>query len=285
MTVFHSSPVANPHPLRPQELALGRSERSKKPAIELRDFVDVEKMIAYVARKRVAAEPVIHEQPVVDYSTLITAWEMFLNDTLGDCTCASVAHGNMIFAALVGKAFGVTNADILRMYEHSGYVPGKPETDQGWTLEAAAEFDRTIGLLGTPESPQPGIVASAGVSVTDDDAQQVAMELFGGLSSGCEVPESAVSEFQEGKPWTVVKGSPIVGGHAIWKAKNELRKSGLFVTWGALQQAEEAWEKEYIDEYLAFVPVDWESKLPEELLKAGVVDFAKLQSLVNQYSN
>jgi hypothetical protein len=271
------------HPLRraAAELKLGRRSRSvERVKVNIRDFVDIERAARYIAERRAANEPVVTEKPVVDFSLLVRVWEMFLNDRLGDCTCASVAHGRMIFAALIGEAIKISNAEIERMYEASGWRPGHPNTDQGWTLVDAAGYARTKGLLGTPD-----IDAYAEVSVGDDDAQQVAMELFAGLSSGCEVPQSAMTQFQEGKPWTPVKGSPIEGGHAIWKAKSELRKSGVFVTWGALQPAVEAWEKEYVDEYLAFVPHAWEKKLPAELVAAGIVDFAKLRSLVTQYTS
>jgi hypothetical protein len=253
--------------------------------------VDIERGKAYIAAKKLAGKPVITEQATVDFSTLIQKWICWLNEKLGDCTCESVAHGRMIFAALIGEALTITTADLERMYEASGWDPAKAEpdgenpTDQGWTLEAAAAYDQKIGVLGTAAAPKPGIVASAGVSVTDDDAQQVAMELFGGLSSGCEVQEANMAQFQEGKPWEVVLGSPVVGGHAIWKVKSALRVNALFVTWGCLQDASEAWEKSQVDEYLAFVPADWQSKLPAELVAAGIVDFAKLDSLVGQYGS
>ena len=235
----------------------------------------------------------LHVNPLVDFATLIRVWQMYLNDRLGDCTCASVAHGLMVFAAMIGVEITITAADVERMYEHSGWKPSESEaTDRGWTLEAAANFEKTIGLLGTP-----GIDAWAGVSPGDDAEQHVAMALFGGLSTGIECPRSALEQFQEGKPFTVVRGSKIAGGHAIWKVTSQVRSSGLavargsfvrsseYVTWGGVAPADEAWDKEYVDEHIAFVPKDWEAKLPEEVLKAGIVDFSKLRSLVAHYGS
>jgi hypothetical protein len=229
----------------------------------------------------------------VDYSLLIQTWGMFLNDVLGDCTCASVAHGRMVSAAMLGDDITITNQNIEAMYEHSGWVPGKPETDQGWTLEGAAGFARTIGLLGTPAMPKPDIDAYAGVEVEDGEAQQVAMELFGGLSSGMECPRSALEQFQEGKPWRVVPGSPLEGGHAIWKVKSvtlpaypaAFTPASVYVTWGGLVSAEEDFDREYVDEHLAFVPHEWEPQLPQAVLDAGIVDFSKLDSLVAQFAS
>lgn len=280
--VFDSHP--NVHPLRPKVLRGGRSGRST-PKFWVRDFIDVEKAARWLTARTAEGKPKVF--PVVDLSLLVRIWQMFLNDTLGDCTCASVAHGCMVFAAMLGLELTITDADIERMYEHSGWKPSESEaTDQGWTLEAAADFAQKIGLLGSEAVPAPDIDVSAGVEVEDDEAQQVAMELFGGLSSGMECPKSALEQFQEGKPWTVVPGSEIAGGHAIWKVKSILADTGLasvYVTWGGLAPAEEAFDKTYIDEHLAFVPHAWESKLPAEVLEAGVVDFSRLDALVSQY--
>jgi hypothetical protein len=284
--VFTSTPVANPHPLRAQNLRGGRSGRSD-PKFNVRDFVDVEKAL------RLMGEGLqLHVNPLVDFATLIRVWKMYLNDRLGDCTCASVAHGLMVFAAMIGVEITITEADIEHMYEHSGWKPTESEaTDQGWTLEAAAEFEKTIGLRGTP-----GIEGWAGVSPSDDEEQHVAMALFGGLSTGIECPKSTLEQFQEGKPFTVVPGSEIAGGHAIWKVTSHVLASGLvqatgsfvraseYVTWGGVAPADEAWDKTYVDEHIAFVPIEWEAKLPEEVRQAGIIDFSKLATLVSQYS-
>ena len=279
VSVFRSSPVKNPHPLRAQQLATGRSEPSPPPPFYVREFVDVEKALFHIwKRKRRGESGSLREKPLVDFSTLVQVWRMFCNDRLGCCTVASVAHGLMVFFALIGMEVTITDADIERMYEQSGWRPGDPSTDQGWTLQAAAEYMMKTGLLGKPE-----IEAFAGVNIADDDEQQIAMELFGGLSTGIQVPESAMSEFQEGRPWTIVPGSPIVGGHAIWKALAEVGRRAKFLSWGAPQEAVERWEKTYVDEYLAFVPVEWEQKMPLEVVELGVVDFSKLASLVASY--
>jgi hypothetical protein len=250
-------------------MKLGRSERSPKPKINVRDFIDIE--------KAKSSWPVA-EEASVDYSTLVSSWPMFLNDQLGDCTCAGAAHAVQLFHAMAGEQFTVADSDVERMYEQSGYVPGKPETDQGWTLAAAADYLRTVGLQGKPD-----IEAEAEVSVDDEDAEQVALELFGCLYEGMECPESALQQAQEGKPWSVVKGSPIDGGHCVIRPKATLRKGALHITWGTAIPATEEFDKEYFDEYMVFVPKDWESKLPEQILQLGIVDFSKLAALVDGF--
>lgn len=259
------------HPLRPSRLRLGRSERSPAPKIKLRDFVDIEKAAAKL--------PVAVEQEV-DYAHLVPSWPMFGNDKLRDCTCAAAGHAKQVFDAMVGQPCTVDLRDIERMYEAAGWDPTKVEpngenpTDQGWTLDAAAEYLRGPGLQGEPD-----IDAFAGVSLTDEDEQQVARELFGGTYEGMECPQSALQEAQEGKPWVVVKDSPIAGGHCVYRPKNILASTGYYVSWGALIPATLEFEKEYIDEIKAFVPHNWEAKLPEAILELGIVDFSKLASL------
>ena len=275
------------HPLRDHGIRLGRSERSAHTiGFNLRDFVDVEKAIDLITNRRTAGKAAIHETTTVDWTALITTWNMFLNDEIGDCTCAGAAHAGMIFNAVVGVPYPVSNEDVARMYEHSGWKPSESSaTDQGWTLVAAAEFLKTIGLLGTAAAPKPDIDAFAEVSTTDDDAAMVASELFGGIYTGCIISQLDEQQFGQGKVWNPEGASPELGGHCIVEGKTELRKSGLYVTWGTLQPASEAWKQEKVDEKVCFVPADWESKVPEEVLEAGVVDFGELEKLVGQYQS
>lgn len=264
------------HSLRDRDLKLGRSRRSESPKLKLRDFVDVEKA---------AASPVPLEQSV-DYATLVPSWPVFLNDRLGDCTCAGAAHAVQTFAAMAGESFTVEDADVERMYEASGYDPSKTEsngenpTDQGWTLEDAAAYLQKTGLQG-----EPNIEASAEVTLHDEEEEQVALELFGCLYEGMECPASALTQAQEGKPWTPVAGSEIAGGHCVIRPKSVLAVTGYHVSWGMLIPATDAFDKEYFDEYMVFVPKDWEAKLPEAVLKLGIVDFSKLSSLATQFAS
>lgn len=263
------------HPLRPSEMKLGRSEKSPPPKIKLRDFVDVE------AATRVLPIPL---EQSVDYANLVRSWPMFLNDKLGDCTCAGAAHAKQTYAAMVGDPFTVEDRDVERMYEASGYDPsqtdanGENPTDQGWTLQAAAEYLTHTGLQGEVD-----IVGSAEVTLHDDEEEQVALELFGCLYEGFECPESALQQAREGKPWVPVQGSPIAGGHCVIRPKALFRKEGWHVSWGILIPASDEFDKEYMDEYMVLVPKEWEKKIPQHLLDLGIVDFSKLASLVDQF--
>jgi hypothetical protein len=265
------------HPLRDHELKLGRSAPSAPPLIKLREFVDVEK-----------AKSVIQALPLVDYSTLIKVWQMFLNDQIGDCVCAGAAHARMVWGAMVGQAVNITDLMVQTMYEQSGYRPGQPNTDQGWTLQAAAGWLRATGFFGTPD-----VTAYAQVGLDDADAQQVAGELFGGLYEGVSLPTSAQTQYQAGWIWRETnKGEDAGGwgGHCMYRPKNLIvlghsaRGRSTHVTWGGLQVSTWDWDKAYIDELMVFVPANWEQEMPPAIVEAGVVDFGTLSNLVTQYT-
>jgi hypothetical protein len=261
------------HPNRLHATALGCAGGGAKPKADIREVVDVEKAKAFSVR----------EERIVDWSMLVKQWQAYLNENIGDCTCASAGNGLKIAQAAVGEPDRITDADILRMYEHSGYVPGQPETDRGWTLEEAERYMQTIGILGTEQAPQPDIETAVSVELDDEDAVQVACELFGGIHLAAELPANAQQQYQEGRPWTYEPGPGSEpgswGGHALWRVRSVLKGFAELETWGRLQLVGPAWRKAYIVDQRALVWKDWEAKLPPEVVELGVIDFAKLESL------
>lgn len=235
--------------------------------------------------RKVRGTEVEHHEGYV-FNLSVEGDESYIAEGIGLHNCAGAAHAVQVFAAMVGEPFTVEDRDVERMYEASGYQPSKVEpdgenpTDQGWTLEAAEQYLQKVGLQGHPD-----IDAGAQVALGDEEEEQVALELFGCLYEGMECPESALAQFQEGKVWTPVAGSPIAGGHCIIRPKNLLGGYAYHVTWGGLVAATAAFDKEYIDEERVFVPKRWEEKLPEAILELEVIDFSKLASLVGQFAS
>jgi hypothetical protein len=258
------------HPSRTHALKLGLSGPSSPAATKFRDFVDVEKAI--VVKK------------LVDWSGLVSKWQAYLNTQIGDCTCASAGNGKLIATAAVGEPDRVTDADILRMYEHSGFKPGDPETDRGWTLEEAENYMQTIGILGTPENPEPDIVTAASVEPDDEEATQVACELFGGVHLAADMPANAQAQYQKGEAWKYEPGLGSEprswGGHALWQVRALLKGYAEYETWGGLQAVGPNWRRAYVVDKRVLVWKDWEAKLPPEVVELGVIDFGKLESLI-----
>lgn len=120
------------------------------------------------------------------WSTYVTSWPMYLNDTLGDCTCAEVGHHEQLFTATTGTEVTVADADVLALYEQAGgYVPGQPATDQGADIVTVLDDWVSTGIAGRKA------LAHAGVNPGDHDQVASAVQTFGGLSIGIQLPVAA----------------------------------------------------------------------------------------------
>ena len=69
------------------------------------------------------------------------------NGTLGDCVVANLLH---IFGALSGNETGTpalaSNQDAINLYSAAcGYVPGKPNTDNGCVITDVLQYAQTTG--------------------------------------------------------------------------------------------------------------------------------------------
>ena len=161
-------------------------------------------------------------------------WGMDLNDQLGDCTCAGPAHNVMAVTANIGKLVIPTNTQVLTMYEASGYVDGQPNTDQGWTLQAAEGYMVSTGLGGVKAD---GFVE---VDPTNMNHIKYALQLLGPtLNFGLNLPQSAMDVFQntpanQTPVWSAqtITNRTIIGGHDV--AGVDFTSSGCFkiISWG-----------------------------------------------------
>jgi hypothetical protein len=138
------------------------------------------------------------------------AWGMLGNDQLGDCTCAGVGHKRIGDVwANQGTLLEVTTDQVVSFYENFGYRPEDPSSDRGAYCQNVLETWRKLGFLG--EKP----LAFAKVKVSNLTEVKQAIAIFGQLYCGFDVPQSAEDQFNAGKPWTVVAGSPDIGGHCV----------------------------------------------------------------------
>jgi hypothetical protein len=145
----------------------------------------------------------------VDYGA--GAYPMYGNDQYGDCVEAGIGHqvGQYTrYARGVEALF--TDADILNAYSAiTGFRADDPSTDQGTYTQDAMTWWRRTGLAGHR------ILMFASLDVADTTALKQAIELFGAVGIGFNFPASAMDQFDDGEPWTVVKGSPLEGGHYV----------------------------------------------------------------------
>ena len=76
------------------------------------------KLADYLNKSKLPATP-----SVIDWCSKVTSWPMFLNDQLGDCTCAAVGHQIQAWTEYANTEVTVTDNDILKLYEAFGYNP------------------------------------------------------------------------------------------------------------------------------------------------------------------
>jgi hypothetical protein len=166
-----------------------------------------------------------------DWGKKVPRWPMYLNDKLGDCTCAAAAHMIQAWTRDAGPGeVRVTDAAVLKAYEAvGGYRPGDPSTDQGAVELDVLKFWRKTGIGGHK------IAAFASIDPRSSGLVRDGIYLFGGIYAGVELPASA----QDQDVWDVPAGGPVGsgepgswGGHAVPIVAYDTR--GLTcVTWGA----------------------------------------------------
>ncbi len=203
----------------------------------------------------------------LDLTTGVSTWPMFLNNRLGDCTCAAAAHLAEVYGQAVnGTPTLVEDGDVLALYEALGYNPNDPATDQGADEMSVMETWRTVGLGGHK------LYAYAAVDFTNLDLFKASMWLFYGLSISLELPVTAQSQ----SVWDVVSAPPSQnepgtwGGHEVAAVKYD--PSGITViTWGAEKLMTWAFLAQYGADCWCAIPVDFRT-LPTKPLSNGFDD-------------
>ena len=81
-------------------------------------------------------------------------------------------------------------------------------------MQAAASYRRKTGVIDT-KGKRHKIVAYLALTKGNLDQHVSAAYLFGAVGVGIQFPASAMDQFNAGKPWDVVSGAKIEGGHYI----------------------------------------------------------------------
>jgi hypothetical protein len=202
------------------------------------------KLAKYLVRDELPLPP-----SAVDWSRPLQEWPMFRNDELGDCVCASAAHLIELWTANTrSQETLLMDSDVVTAYEAiGGYVPGKPETDNGCIMLNALKHWRTVGIGGHK------IEAFAEVNPKDDWEVQTALWLFGGLHVGMALPNSARTqavwqeEADDGGMW---------GGHAIGIVQSG-PEAKTCITWGDKKVMTSGFFSKYCDEAYVLLSTDW----------------------------
>ncbi len=194
----------------------------------------------------------------------IRDWGMMKNDSVGDCTCATVGHMVMQWTSdALGTPKVISDNDILKAYtavtaeenNGQGYNPVTGANDNGCAILDVLKYWQATGVGGDK--------CGAFVQMEAGNVQHIqeAIHLFGSCYIGVNLPLDAQDQVNAGQGWfvksTTGNGEPgSWGGHAIPLVGYD--KDGFTcVTWGALQHMTYNWFKIYCDEAYAVLSQDW----------------------------
>lgn len=151
----------------------------------------------------------------VDYLSDITIpLGMMMNDTLGCCTLAGVAHLVMGYSSLLKTDIQLqfmTDQEVETYYEILGhYNPKDPSTDGGCLMTDVLNYWMNTGIrVGTVLNKIDGY---AYLDPTNIGMIRYALSTFGGLYAGIQLPQYCETTDY----WQVTPNmGPILGGHCI----------------------------------------------------------------------
>lgn len=179
-------------------------------------------------------------------------WGMLGNDRFGDCVMAGAAHETMMWSR-EGEAPDAlfTEDNVLEDYGAvTGFSPNDPDSDQGTDMQEAASYRRRVGIIDHV-GQRHKVAAYLAIDPGDLKAHYQAMWLFGAVGIGFAFPSSAWDQFDASKPWKVVKGSRIEGGHYVPLLFK--RRTMECVTWGRTQGMTVDFFHKYNDESVVYV--------------------------------
>ena len=183
------------------------------------------------------------------------SWGMLGNDRYGDCVFAGAAHETMLWNAEAGKAVSFTDKAVLSDYGAvTGFNPNDPNTDRGTDMQVAASYRRKAGVVDG-SGARHKVAAYLAITPGNKTELKQAIYLFSNVGIGIQFPASAMTQFNAGKPWTVVKGSPIDGGHYIPAIGYDSRYIYI-VTWGKVQKMSWGFFAKYCDEAVCYLSAE-----------------------------
>lgn len=143
--------------------------------------------------------------------------EMYLNDALGDCVIAMMAHCGGVFLGNAGGKLFLSSDQITALYSAiGGYVPGDESTDNGCDIKTALRFWRQNGLIWANPNPHR-IKGWIGINPSSVEEIQTAIWLFENVVFGVELPDAWVNPMPsgEGFVWDVAGDPDQDNGHCF----------------------------------------------------------------------
>lgn len=190
----------------------------------------------------------------------------------GDCVFAMICNAVRLATSLAGKPAHFTGKEAIAAYSQvTGYVVGDDSTDQGTNMRTALNWWRKHGIKDAD-----GHVHKLGAYVSLDlmnlhNELEALYLLDIGVGVGIKFPVTAMTEFNEGKPWSETDQNADEGHAILWDAHRTYEK---VETWARDQSATAHFLSVQVDEAYGL--------LTPEMLAGGVsaegLNLAQLQS-------
>lgn len=201
----------------------------------------------YLPAKLPAPPPRWHVRPGGSYP-------MLGNNEVGDCVAAAAGHMIEQWARREKRNVTFTTQEVLDWYY---WLTGGPDT--GLDPVTALDAWTQTGYPDPKQGPktQDHLLGYATLRPRSHLTVKTAARLFNGVFLAVQLPQSAMDQFQAGQPWTIVPGSPIIGGHAITVLGYTPQWVDI-VTWGTTHRASWGWWDAYVMEAFALLGSEWQ---------------------------
>lgn len=191
---------------------------------------------------------------ICDLTSKMSNLGMMLNDSLGDCTCATVGHIIQQWTAANGDQIIVPDTAILSLYEIvGGYKPGDVSTDNGAVIMDVLNYWKKNTIASN--------ALSAYAYANSKRIQEVkdSIYYFGAAYAGVQLPLSVQDLAEWVVPTEGLTGDGIPGswgGHAIPLVAYD-EATVTCITWGSLLKMTWDFFVNYADEVYALLSPDW----------------------------
>jgi hypothetical protein len=195
-----------------------------------------------------------------------TLFPMDGNDTYGDCTIAAAAHAVTVYSGLDAKLDVAPTQTVVAQYQQ---LTGGKDTGLN-------ELD-VLKYWGKQTMFGDKILAFTSIDPKDHTHVQQAMQLFGGVYLGFQVPKDCIQQFDHRQTWT--PGPLTNDGHAVFAVEYD-QNTVTVLTWGNIQKATWAWWDDCVDEAYAIVPPEAQDSTfaPGFNVKQLVADLAAVRA-------
>ncbi len=185
-------------------------------------------------------------------------WGMFANDKYSDCVWAGAAHEHMMWAkAGLRPEVDFSDESVLSDYAAAtGFRPGNDDSDQGTDMGAAASYRRKTGIIDAA-GKRHVVDAYFSLQAGNPDMLAFATYLTGAVGVGLMLPNSAMDQFDQQKPWTVLEqASGQAGGHYVPCIGRNSNGDFLVITWGRIHAMSPQFVARYNDESVCWFSQD-----------------------------